>query len=119
MDLSNISLRSILERIPSGASPQLLDELGALLRAELARPSADTGLVVEAAYSALQQLPATIACPGRVSCLLGVVNHYYRAGRPEAGVVPAREAVAIARKINDESWLCRALKCLGLVLGKH
>jgi putative two-component system response regulator len=116
MDISNAPLQSVLERIPSGATPELLEQLGALLRNELAQPSADTGLVIEAAYGALQQIPPSIACSGRVSCLLGVVNHYYRAARPEAGIAPAREAVSIARAIDDESWLCRALKCLGMVL---
>src|SRR5262245_19362387 len=98
MDLSNTPLQSVLSRIPSGASPELLDRLGELLRAELAAPSSDSGLLIEAAYSVLQQVPPSLVCAGRVSCLLGVMNHYYRAAQPEAGLAPARDAVAIARQ---------------------
>ena len=116
MDLSNIPLQAVLDRIPSGASPELLDQLGDLLRAELAAPSSDSGLLIEAAYSALQLVPASLACGGRVSCLLGVMNHYYRAAQPEAGLAPARDAVQVARELADPIWLCKALKCLGIVL---
>jgi putative two-component system response regulator len=94
----------------------LLDRLGGLLRTELASPSNDTGLLIEAAYSALQQVPADLVCAGRISCLLGVMTHYYRAARPDASLAPARDAVAVARELGDEIWLCKALKCLGSVL---
>jgi putative two-component system response regulator len=116
MDLSNIPLQTVLARVPSGASPELLDELDALLRAELATPSNESGLLIAAAYDVLQRVPASLVCAGRVSCLLGVMNHYYRAAQPEAGLGPAREAVAIARQLGDRLWLCKALKCLGTLL---
>jgi putative two-component system response regulator len=116
MDLSNAPLRSILERIPSGVSAELLERLGGLLRTELAQPSAETGLLIEGVYSALQRVPEDMICVGRVSCLLGVMNHYYRAARPEAGIAPARDAVRVARALGDPLWLCKALKCLGTVL---
>jgi putative two-component system response regulator len=44
------------------------------------------------------------------------MNHYYRAVRPEAGLGPAREAVEYARKLGDQIWLCKALRCLGVIL---
>jgi putative two-component system response regulator len=44
------------------------------------------------------------------------MNHYYRAGQPEAGLKPAREAVEFARKLGDPIWLCKALRCLGVLL---
>src|SRR5882672_4058603 len=117
MDLSNTPLQLVLDRIPTGASPELLDRMGDLLRKELASPSSETGLLVEAAYSALQRIPASLVCAGRVSSLLGVMNHYYRAANPEAGLAPARDAVAFARELGDPIWLCKALKCLGSLLG--
>jgi putative two-component system response regulator len=116
MDLSNAPLQTVLDRIPSGASPELLDRLGTLLRNELAAPSSESGLMIEAAYAALQQVPSSLICAGRVSCLLGVMNYYYRAAQPEAGLAPARDAVAIARELGDPIWLCKALKCLGTLL---
>ena len=116
MDLSNTPLQLVLDRIPSSASPELLDRLGALLRTELAAPSEDSGLLIEGAYSALQQVPAAMICEGRISCLLGVMTHYYRAGQPDAGLAPAREAVAVARELGEPIWLCKALKLLGIVL---
>lgn len=115
MDLSNTPLQCILDRIPSGASVELLDELGELLRAELAAPSDETGLLVEAAYNALQQIPPSMICAGRVACLLGIMTHYFRAGRADAALAPAREAVATARALGDPIWLCKALKLLGNV----
>jgi putative two-component system response regulator len=118
MDLSNIPLQHVLNRIPSGASPELLDRLGALLRTELAAPSADTGLLVEAAYGALRAVPPAIVCEGRVSSLLGVMNHYFRAAQPEAGLAPAREAVEFARKLGDPVWLCKSLRCMGVLLAE-
>src|SRR5882762_9529320 len=116
MDLSNTPLQLILDRIPSGASAELLDRMGDLLRKELASPTSETGLLVEAAYSALQQVPGSLVCAGRVCSLLGVMNHYYRAARPEAGLAPAHDAVAIARELGDPIWLCKALKCLAMIL---
>jgi putative two-component system response regulator len=116
MDLSNAPLQLVLDRVPSGASPELLDRLDALLRAELAAPTTETGLLIEAAYSALQQVPASLVCAGRIACLLGVMNHYYRAARPEAGLAPARDAVDCARNLGDPIWLCKALRCLGTLL---
>ncbi len=116
MDLSNAPLQQVLERIPSAASPELLDRLGALLRTELAAPKADTGLLVEAAYNALRSVPSDVICAGRVSSLLGVMNHYFRAAQAEAGLAPAREAVEFARKLGDPVWLCKALRCLGILL---
>ncbi|HTT11619.1 MAG TPA: HD domain-containing phosphohydrolase [Burkholderiaceae bacterium] len=44
------------------------------------------------------------------------MTHYYRAAQPDAGLAPARDAVEIARRLGDPSWLCKALKCLGGVL---
>ncbi|HYS12346.1 MAG TPA: tetratricopeptide repeat protein, partial [Burkholderiaceae bacterium] len=90
--------------------------MGDLLRKELASPTSETGLLVEAAYSALQQVPGSLVCAGRVCSLLGVMNHYYRAARPEAGLAPAHDAVAIARELGDPIWLCKALKCLAMIL---
>jgi putative two-component system response regulator len=116
MDLSNAPLQVLLDRIPFGASADLLDRTGELLRTELASPSTDTALLVEVAYNALQRVPASLVCAGRVSCLLGVMNHYYRAAQPDAGIAPARDAVAFARELGDPIWLCKALKCLGIVL---
>jgi len=66
MDLSNIPLQLVLDRIPTGASPELLDRMGDLLRRELAAPSDETGLLVEAVYGALQHVPTSLVCAGRV-----------------------------------------------------
>lgn len=118
MDLSNAPLQSILDRMPSGASAELLDQLGAALRAEIAMPSADTPFLIEASYETLQRLPEDVVTAGRVTCLLCVMNHYYRAARPEAGIAPARDAVRVARALGDPLWLCKALKCLGTVLAE-
>jgi len=116
MDLSNTPLQLLLDRIPSGASPEMLDRMGDLLRKELAAPSAETGLLIEAAYTALQLVPPSLICAGRISCLLGVMTHYYRAVQPEASIGPARDAVEIARQLGEPIWLCKALKCYGAVL---
>lgn len=116
MDLSNAPLNAVLERIPSSASAELLQELDGVMRSALAAPTTETVLLIEGVYGVLQQVPANLVCPARVSCLLGVVNHYYRAGRPEAAIAPARDAVATARLLGEPIWLCKALKCLGLVL---
>jgi len=35
------------------------------------------------------------------------MNHYYRAARPDAGLAPARDAVAFARELGDPIWLVR------------
>jgi hypothetical protein len=43
--------------------------MGDLLRKELASPTSETGLLVEAAYSALQQVPGSLVCAGRVCSL--------------------------------------------------
>jgi putative two-component system response regulator len=116
MDLSNAPLQQVLDRIPAGASVELLDRLGALLRTELSAPGPDTGLLVEAAYNALRSVPPSIVCEGRVSSLMGVTNHYFRAAQPEAGLAPAREAVQFARQLDDPVWLCKSLRFLATLL---
>jgi putative nucleotidyltransferase with HDIG domain len=118
MDLSNAPLQLILDRIPAGATAELLDRVGDHVRKELAAPSGETALLIEAVYGALQRLPPSLVCAGRVSCLLGVMTHYYRAVQPEASIGPARDAVDVARSLGDPIWLCKALKCYGAVLAE-
>jgi len=113
MDLSAISISRLLEGLPSDATVEQLDQLELLLRSELAKPSPETPLRIEAAYEALQRLPSSIVCASRVACLLCVTSHYYDAGRCEAAVTPASDAVAAARQLGDPIWVCKALKLLG------
>ncbi len=114
MDLSAIPKLELLEGFPSGATVEHLDQLDILLRSEIAKPSLETPLRIEAAFAALRHLPDSIVCSSRVACLLGVTMHYYGAGRSEAAVAPATDAVAVARRLGNMLWICKALKLLGL-----
>ncbi|MCX8005653.1 MAG: tetratricopeptide repeat protein, partial [Burkholderiaceae bacterium] len=116
MDLSNAALQAVLDQIPGGASAELFDELDRLLGAALSQPGAETALIVDAAYEALRRASDEIVCAGRVSSLLSIVTHHYRAARPEAALAPAREAVRVARALGDPAWLRKALTYLGNVL---
>ncbi|MCS7101995.1 MAG: hypothetical protein NZL99_09895 [Burkholderiaceae bacterium] len=97
MDLSNAALQAVLDRMPGGASAELFDELDRLLAAALSQPGAETALIVDAPYEALRRAGDDIVCAGRVSGLLNIVMHHYRAARPQAALAPAREAVRAAR----------------------
>jgi putative two-component system response regulator len=116
MDLSNTALEAILDRIPSAASAALLDELDRVLNESLARPGNDAAVLVDAVYQTLMRADHVPACTGRVSCLLSVAAHYYRAARPEAGIAPAREAVRLARRLGEPNWLRKSLTFLGVLL---
>jgi putative two-component system response regulator len=117
MDLSNPTLIEVVDRISSSPSVELLDKMGALLRAERAAPSGDAAGIFSAAYEALLRVPAELACTGRVVSLLCIATHHYAAAaKPERGLAPAADAVTAARRLGDAEWLSKALKIHGVLL---
>src|SRR5262249_51588074 len=101
MDVSNLSLQGVLDRIASDASVELVERMGALLRAERAAPSPESNRLFVASYRALSRLPVgKLVCPGRVVSLLCIATHYYAtASKPEEGLAPAEGAVTAARRL--------------------
>ena len=117
MELTHLNLWEVLDRVSAGASVELLEKMGALLRAERAVPSADASRLFPAAYEALLTVPTDPVCPGRVVSLLCIATHHYAtASKPEQGLAPAADAVTVARRLADPDWLCKALKIHGVLL---
>jgi putative two-component system response regulator len=110
------TLQEICGRSPEIATSLLLDRLGELLRAELGAPSAHADALLSSAYAWLRGVPSAVSCAGLVTSLLVVTAHYYSAAKPVAGLAPAADAVAAARRLGDPRWLCKALKLQGVLL---
>jgi putative two-component system response regulator len=116
MDLSNAALQEIFNRLSAGASPELLARLAALLTEEQAAPSPEAPVLFSLAYQRLSALPLELVCAGRVAALVRISVYYYVAAKPEAGLGPAADAVAVARQLKDSLWLCKTLKMRGVLL---
>jgi len=117
MELTHLNLWEVLDRVSAGASVELLEKMGAFLRAERAAPSADASRLFPAAYAALLTVPTDPVCPGRVVSLLCIATHHYAtASKAEEGLAPAADAVTVARRLGDPDWLCKALKIHGVLL---
>jgi HD-GYP domain-containing protein (c-di-GMP phosphodiesterase class II) len=67
------------------------------------------------AADTLSELPDEPVSVDRVMCLLLVTRYRYFCGNAFAGIAPAEQAVALAKRLGDPSLNAKALKMLGVV----
>jgi putative two-component system response regulator len=103
------------EDLPPDAERRL-QAIAAGLRQQLTTPDAESLVKVAAAHTELRRLPAGLASPLRVLCLLDVAQFFYISGQTVLGLEPAANAVGWARNLGDAGLMRRALTFHGILL---
>lgn len=95
-----------------------LAEIEGELKANLAKPRADTVAFLNDTLKRLRWVPLNIHPARRAVCLMDIAQQFYVHGQNLfSAVEPAALAVMLARDVDDVSLLRRALNLQGIVLG--
>ncbi|HVE88157.1 MAG TPA: HD domain-containing phosphohydrolase [Burkholderiaceae bacterium] len=101
-------------------SPQPHEELQLLereVKANLVSPSAETVAFLNDALKRLRAIPFDIDPKRRVNCLIDIASQFYHQGQNTFnGVEPAALAVMVARDVDDQALLRKALTVQAVIL---
>ena len=93
-----------------------LDETSRVLVSALAAPGPQTAQLFANVQAALRRLSSAFVTQSRVEAHLAIAQFLYVSGQPFAGLEPATDAVAVARRLGDPTELRRALSYHGIIL---
>lgn len=85
------------------------------LRAAVAMPDGAAEALAGRLHEALAALPAATASPTRVDCLLVAAHVHYLRARADAALASSLRAVALARAIDAQALLRKALTFVGVM----